>query len=290
MPRLMVIVPARNAEDTVGHALRSTLRALPADAGVLVLDDASDDQTSARVEELGDGRVTLLRSETNLGVNAGLNHLLEHVDSELVARMDADDLCLPWRFHAQLRTLRKADVVFTTVTPFSQGPLRARPQSPVSLSPAATRLHLLLANPVAHSTLLGRTDHLRRVGGYRQVRSEDYDLWLRMCAAGSRLARAAVPGLLYRVHAQQVTAGTDWHAEAALDPGLQESYAGLSRQVLGLEPRWYAALRARVHGAPRTPDPDITRLRVGLTEAARGLSWRERRFLQAKVDKLLGTS
>lgn len=51
MPRLSVILPALNAEDTVARAVSSTLRALPADAELVVLDDGSTDDTANRAVE-----------------------------------------------------------------------------------------------------------------------------------------------------------------------------------------------------------------------------------------------
>lgn len=291
MPRLTVIMPAHNAKSTVAAAVRSTLRALPADSELLLLDDASTDGTVAQAEAAGDARVRIMQSTVNLGVSRALNVLLEHVDSEFVARMDADDICLPWRLHQQLRALRSsAEVVFTTVTQFSRLPLRIRPLPPVPISPAAMRLHLLLANPVAHSTMAAQTEHVNRVGGYRSVQSEDYDLWLRMCVDGSRLARVGTPGLLYRLHAGQVTSAAGWHEASAADAALRESYEALCAQVDGDEaPSWYRALRGRVHGAPREPNPDLARLSGLLEDQSELLSARERRFLLAKRDRLLGS-
>ena len=47
MPRLVVLLPAYNAASTLQAALDSTLRALPRDAGVMVLDDGSSDGTDS---------------------------------------------------------------------------------------------------------------------------------------------------------------------------------------------------------------------------------------------------
>src|SRR4051794_10401516 len=101
MPRLSVIVPAFNAAGTIASAIRSTTRALPRDAEVVVLDDGSADGTADAVRALDDARVRVI-SRPNRGVAVTLNDLLDATDSELVARMDADDLVLPGRFVRQL--------------------------------------------------------------------------------------------------------------------------------------------------------------------------------------------
>lgn len=230
MPRLSVLVPAYQAAETLGTALRSTLRALPNDAEIVVLDDGSTDATAEVASSTGDRRVRVT-SRPNAGVAVTLNDLLEATDSELVARMDADDIVLPGRFSRQLRALADADAVFTTVVTWGSGaPGVPRPSSIV---PSSFALHLLLTNPVAHSTLLARRSAITAVGGYRPLPTEDYDLWLRMAADGARLRRLALPGLAYRVHPTQVTASAQWRRDSWLNPQLGQAYSQLAEQVIG---------------------------------------------------------
>lgn len=231
MPRLSVLMPAYNAAATIDRAVRSTLHALPADAELVVLDDGSDDATASVLDRFVDNRVRVL-CRSNGGVATALGDLLRATDSEFVARMDADDLCLPRRFHQQLRAVRHADVTFTTVRPWtgSGHPALARPRA---LTVAEMPFHLLLTNPVAHSTLLARRAVIEGVGGYRVVPSEDYDLWLRLAADGARMRRLALPGLAYRIHAGQVTAVTGWRERSWRDPHTAEAFSALAERVIG---------------------------------------------------------
>lgn len=233
MPRLVVILPAYNAEATLRTALESTLRALPRDAGIMVLDDGSSDGTAQLADSFEDPRIRV-HTRPNGGVASALNEMLRLTDSEFIARMDADDVVLPGRFRHQLRALEgHADAVFTTVVQWGGG---------FSGVPRPTRIaiedfgyHLLLTNPVAHSTLLARREAIERVGGYRELPTEDYDLWLRMAVDGARLRRLAAPGLAYRVHPGQITASTQWRRSSWQDPRIAEAYATLSRKLLGVE-------------------------------------------------------
>lgn len=230
MPRLSVLVPAYQAAKTLGAALRSTLRALPNDAEIVVLDDGSTDATAEVANSTGDRRVRVI-SRPNAGVAVTLNDLLEATDSELIARMDADDIVLPGRFSRQLRALADADAVFTTVVTWgSRVPGVPRPSS---IEPSSFALHLLLTNPVAHSTLLARRSAITAVGGYRPLPTEDYDLWLRMAADGARLRRLALPGLAYRMHPAQVTASAQWRRDSWLNPQLGQAYSQLAEQLIG---------------------------------------------------------
>jgi serine acetyltransferase/glycosyltransferase involved in cell wall biosynthesis len=231
MPRLSVIVPAYNAADTIASAIRSTVRALPRDAEVVILDDGSDDGTADAARGVDDRRVRVL-SRPNRGVAATLNDLLEATDSEFVARMDADDIVLPGRFRRQLRAMGQGvDGVFSTVVTWGSGfPGVPRPSG---ISPDDFGMHLLLTNPVAHSTFLGRRSAVIDAGAYREIPTEDYDLWLRMAARGARLQRLAVPGLAYRVHPGQVTASAEWRRSSWENPDIAEAYASLAERLLG---------------------------------------------------------
>lgn len=231
MPRLSVIVPAYNAVDTISSALRSTLSALPRDAEVVVLDDGSADGTALKAGRLDDPRLRVI-SRPNRGVAATLNDLLDATDSELVARMDADDLVLPGRFRRQLRSITDgADAVFTTVVSWGSG--LPKPPRPSVIGPDEFGLSLLLSNPVAHSTLLARRSAIEEAGRYRELPTEDYDLWLRMAARGARMVRLGLPGLAYRVHAGQVTASAKWRRSSWESPELATAYSVLAERLIG---------------------------------------------------------
>lgn len=287
MPNLSVLMPARNAESSIGVAVRSTLRAMPPDSQLLVHDDASTDRTPQILEELDDPRLRMIRSDHPLGVARGLNRLLDTADSAVVARMDADDITLPWRFRLQLKALRSgAGVVFSTVATFDPSRYRITAMVPVGISAAAMPFHMMLACPVAHSTMCADAEHLHRAGGYRDVPAEDYDLWLRLCTDDVACVRLAAPTLCYRVHQAQVMASPDWQARAAQDPALAESYADVSRRTLGADPTWFAPLRSTAT-SPSARHAHAEDLRDAIAVASRSLRTAERRFLIAKADKMV---
>lgn len=88
-----VIMPAHNAAITIEASIKSAL-ASPRCRRVLVIDDASSDQTPALVESLAaraDGRIELIRLPTNSGPARARNIGLSYVEADLVAFLDADD-------------------------------------------------------------------------------------------------------------------------------------------------------------------------------------------------------
>ena len=216
MPRLCVLLPARNAAGTIGRAVASTLRAMPSDSELVVGDDSSTDATAERAQEAaaGDPRLRVLPiAPGEGGVARVLGQLMAATDSSLVGRMDADDVSLRGRFSRCGAAIgRGDDMVFTQIVE-----LRGRcpvPRAPYAIGPDEMPWHLLLTNPVCHPTMVATRDCLDRVGGYRNVPAEDYDLWLRVAADGGAIRRLAAWGLVYRIHPTQVTASQRWRAES----------------------------------------------------------------------------
>jgi glycosyltransferase involved in cell wall biosynthesis len=99
-----VVIPAFNAADTIGDALRSILsQSVPPDE-IIVVDDGSTDATAAAVSAFG-APVTLLRQE-NRGCGAATTAGIARVRSPVIAFLDADDLWLPGKAELQLAILR----------------------------------------------------------------------------------------------------------------------------------------------------------------------------------------
>jgi hypothetical protein len=92
--RASVVIPAYNAEETVGEAIASVLSSQ--DAGtleVVVVDDGSTDQTRKAVGAFSrrDERVRLISHDKNMGVSEALNTGVRAAEGEYVVHLDADD-------------------------------------------------------------------------------------------------------------------------------------------------------------------------------------------------------
>lgn len=232
MPHLSVLLPARNAERTVRRAVTTTLRDLPHDAEVVVLDDGSTDGTTHQLSTIRDRRLRVVEGRGEGDLGRALNRLLNSTDSALVARMDADDMTLPGRFASSLAAVRAgADFAFTSS--ITTHGVRTRPSLPVPISAAAFPFHLLLSNPVRHPSLTAKRSSIESLGGYRSRPSEDYDLWLRAAVAGLMQVKTSWYGLSYRVHASQVSADAEWQERSHGDEQLQDVFSELSTEVLG---------------------------------------------------------
>jgi succinoglycan biosynthesis protein ExoO len=103
-PSITVLIAAYNAEGFVGRAVASALTQSLAPLEVLVVDDASTDDTVAVVRQLAgaDSRVRLITLPQNGGPSAARNAGLDAARGEWVAVLDADDAFMPQRLQTML--------------------------------------------------------------------------------------------------------------------------------------------------------------------------------------------
>lgn len=191
--RLSVIMCVRDVSDSIRSIVSANLRRLPPDSELVVLDDASGDDTVAALARINDPRLRAHYSTWPLGVPHSLNHLLAITDSQFVARATAEGRPLPGRFAVEMRALRRHDVVFAGVA--GRGRSRARRSSIPSHEFAS---ELLEGDPICHPAFVARRSILELVGGYTECAAPDYDLMLRLAASGARLRRIPRPTLWER--------------------------------------------------------------------------------------------
>jgi hypothetical protein len=231
MPRILVTMPARNASRTIRAAIKSALRALPADATIAVWDDASEDRTADMAQSTGDRRVMVTRSESSIGSGAARQRLIAAHDSEYVANLDADDYWFPWHVEAAMRCLAHWDASFAPAVRFSRVPYLGRPSRIAVLRPSETPRALLFHNPLVHSSMVARRAAIESVGSYRTLRrGQDYDLWLRLARA-TLIGRHNIPSVGYRQSAGQISRSADYAVKISSDPQLQEAFLDLRADV-----------------------------------------------------------
>lgn len=136
--------------------------------------------------------IRVIRLEENLGLARALNIGLAKVSTPWIARMDADDISLPYRFEKQIAYLTNhphVHVLGTALQEFKQsssdnfiwGTPRILPTEHNDLNRFAR-----LQSPIHHPTVMIRTSTLKSIGGYPENsgRFEDYVLWERLLLKG----------------------------------------------------------------------------------------------------------
>jgi glycosyltransferase involved in cell wall biosynthesis len=116
-PLVSVVIPAYNAASTLGECLASVFaQGYPA-LEIIVVDDGSQDETASVVAGYGD-RVRYLH-QPNGGLSAARNAGHMAAKGELVAWLDADDMCLPDRIALQAEYLSSHPTVGLVSSEFS---------------------------------------------------------------------------------------------------------------------------------------------------------------------------
>jgi glycosyltransferase involved in cell wall biosynthesis len=199
IPRVSVLLPVRNAAETLPECLASLAGQTLEDHEVLAVDDHSADGSRSILEGAAraDPRVRLL-DNPGRGLVAALGAAAAAARAPLLARMDADDVSHRDRLAAQVARLDgdpDLDVLGTRVRLFGGASLNEGMRAYVDwlnalLDHDAIARDLYVESPLAHPSVMMRSSLLARLGGYRDFDGpEDYDLWLRAHAAGARFAK-----------------------------------------------------------------------------------------------------
>ena len=209
-PAASVLMPAFDAAATIASALASVRRQSLRSWECIVVDDGSADATAEIVASAAraDPRFRLLRRPHG-GIVAALQAGLVHCRGSIVARMDADDVMHRHRLTAQLSALvcgPDLAGVGCHVRLFPRRALGAGARAYESWlnsqrCAADVARDLFVECPIAHPTLAIRRDVLAELGYAERGWPEDYDLLLRLHAAGHRLGVVPRRLLGWRDHA-----------------------------------------------------------------------------------------
>ena len=96
MAKVTVLMPTYNVAPYVEESIGSVLQQTFSDFELLVADDASTDDTLARVRAIEDPRIRIAAFDNNVGLAENLNRGLALINTEYVARMDGDDIAEPY--------------------------------------------------------------------------------------------------------------------------------------------------------------------------------------------------
>ena len=197
-----------NGERFLEEAVRSVLTQSLTDLELLVIDDGSTDATPDMLAALatGDPRVVVHR-HANRGRPASLNRGVQLAAAPVIARLDADDVCLPGRLERQLAFLEQHEQVALVggAVHLIDADGRCFEQSRYPLSDPDIRAAFAYTCPFVHSAVMFRRSAFEQAGGYRDLNdAEDMDLWLRI-SERHELAGIPEPVVAYRFHAGQVS-------------------------------------------------------------------------------------
>jgi glycosyltransferase involved in cell wall biosynthesis len=215
-PAVSVLLPLRDASQTLEACLESLAAQTLADFEIVAVDHGSVDHTPALLRRWVD-RLPGLRVHRHEGGNLldALNAGLAWCKGRYIARMDGDDLCLPQRLEVQAGWLDAhpgTGLLGSRVELFSgDGPSAVSEgwrayQDWVNalLEPGQILRERFVECPLPHPTWMGRRETFERLGGYQDPDlPEDYHFILRCVEAGIGLAKHPQVLLRWREHPER---------------------------------------------------------------------------------------
>lgn len=251
-----VIIPAYRAAATIGRAVRSAL-AQDHVAQVIVVDDASKDDTAqaAQAADDGSGRLVVITQSQNAGPAAARNRALAMANTDWAALLDSDDYYLPGRIATLLASAHDADLIADDLFQVDEGHEDVPPRRLIGDRLPLPRQIALTEFVTSNVTQRGqnrvemgfikplmRLDFLRAHAiTYRaDMRlGEDYELYVRALASGARFRLVPAAGYVSVVRQGSLSGN---HTEHDLQI-LRDCNLDLMR-LPGLMPDQIDALRA----------------------------------------------
>ncbi|HKR14245.1 MAG TPA: glycosyltransferase [Pyrinomonadaceae bacterium] len=204
--KLSAVIPSWNRAHLVCEAIDSALAQRPGEVEVIVVDDASTDDTAELIKRVYGDRVRLLRLANGVGAGAARNAGVALASGEFVAFLDSDDVWLPGKFDEELRVFEQflgAEAVLSDsqnffehqadgTSRFAQNGLLAATRGEVCWASDCDWLWTNSTNTVHTCSVTVRREALLRIGPTLFAEDldccEDWEFQMRVC----HLCRVAV--------------------------------------------------------------------------------------------------
>jgi len=198
-PLVTVLMPTRNAAETIEDAVESIQAQTLSAWELTAVDDGSTDGTIEilRSAAARDPRIRVF-SNPGRGIVAALNFGLRQARGRLIARMDADDQALPERLARQAAWLKSRPGTGAVGCRVRYGGDARRARGLALYVAWSNRLtaaedilrERFVESPLVHPSVMFRRELIESCGAYAAGDfPEDYELWLRWMAAGVRIEK-----------------------------------------------------------------------------------------------------
>lgn len=183
--KISVIIPTHNRSSLLKRAIKSVLQQDYENIELLVIDDASTDDTETVVQSFNDDRIIFFKNEKNMGSNFSRNFGLRNANGDFIAFLDDDDYYSNNnKFSRQLELFnRNNDLVFAGCGYFDKSMDRKRiPRISGNISEKL----LLSFSDIETSTILIKTSVINKVGflDERLPSEQNHDYFFRISKHG----------------------------------------------------------------------------------------------------------
>jgi glycosyltransferase involved in cell wall biosynthesis len=186
---LAVVIPTFNRATALPRAIASVLRSQRSDIEILVVDDASTDDTPEVLQQIRDPRLHVIRIERRGNANVARNAGIAASSAPILAFLDSDDEFLPGRCERLIALFEREPGIDAVLDSFVVGgtaePRFARQPRGKYTGEALARLLVSHTIPLTNSAVAARRSALEEIGFFDPTlaRHQDRDLLLRLARA-----------------------------------------------------------------------------------------------------------
>lgn len=202
MPKVSILMPVYNAGKYVSQAIESIISQSFKDWELILINDGSTDNSESIIMQYEDSRIYYIKNTENLQLIKTLNKGIDYCDGQYIARMDADDICLPDRLKQQVDFLdHHPDYLIcgtSAIVVDNDGVKTGKIHNLTDNN--FLQISLLFSPSFIHPSMMIRKEILqqnRYDEAYKHV--EDYELWCRIAQQG-KIANIDRELLKYRWH------------------------------------------------------------------------------------------
>lgn len=201
---ISVIIANYNNEPYLEKCLSSIIAQTHKYFEVIIVDDASTDNSLQILNYFADkdDRIQIISNENNLGVAKSINKAISLSSHDYLLRHDPDDYFVSNGFEVLLTTMSESGADIVSGQAIAFGSQRGETQWPTSNR--EIMINLLIESPIHQPTALVKKSVFSDLK-YKNVPSEDYDLWLRALSCGFKFANASQVVSYYRRHSSNLT-------------------------------------------------------------------------------------
>ena len=209
----------RGKEHFLRAAIESVLDQTYENFEFVIVNDGSTDETARVLNEYAanDSRIKIITNPTNMRIAKALNIGLDHCSASLVARQDADDMSAATRLEIQLDFLANRPETALCGTGMyvidAENRLLMEIYHPCNY--VVVRQALKSGCPIVHGSVMFKKDVVKGLGGYASTPdveiAEDFDLWVRMAAAGYVIEN--IPDKILYYHRNHASKSSSVHAD-----------------------------------------------------------------------------
>ena len=178
-PLVSIIIPTHDRKELLERAVNSVLDQTWRTTEIVVVDDASDDDTPKYLESLKQqyDSVLIIRNVTCRGAAVSRNIAIRHANGEYITGLDDDDYWRPTRIE---RLMEEFEEGYSAVCSYDRMVMNNR--EAIWKKPTMITLDDLLYYNRVGNQVLTKKEYLEQVGGYDEElpSAQDYDLWIRL--------------------------------------------------------------------------------------------------------------